>query len=109
MKKSVPVLIVLVFFSLLHACIQDPLSVSDGGEMEIRLHVTGGLAGADYVVFLDGASRTLVGESCVNLCDFAEGQLLQSLTPEQVEYVWTLFHEAGHPCPGRRGLRSPVL
>ncbi|MFH1764141.1 MAG: hypothetical protein ABIF09_08120, partial [Gemmatimonadota bacterium] len=95
MKKSAPVLVLLVFFSLLHACIQDPVSVLDGGEMEIRLHVTGGFAGADYVVFLDGASRTLVGESCVNLCDFAEGELLQSLTPEQVEYVWVLFRDAG--------------
>ena len=83
-----------VFLLLLQACIQDPVSVSVGGEMEIRLHVTGGFAGADYVVFLDGASSSLVGVSCVNFCDFVEGEILQSLTPEQVDYVWTLFHEA---------------
>ncbi len=76
------------------ACFQDPVSVSDGGEMEIRLHVTGGFAGADYVVFLNGATGSLVGESCVNFCDFDQGELLQSLTPEQVDYVWSLFQEA---------------
>ncbi len=62
--------------------------------MEIRLHVTGGFAGADYKVFLDGASRTLVGEACVSLCDFEAGELLQSLTPEQVDYIWALFDDA---------------
>ena len=63
--------------------------------MEVRLRVTGGIAGADYVVFLDGASSSLVGESCVNLCDFTDGEVLQSLTPDQVDYIWALFHEAG--------------
>ena len=94
MKKSAPALILSVFFLLLQACIQDPVSVSGGGEMEIRLHVTGGFAGADYVVFLDGASSSLVGESCVNFCDFTDGEVLQSLTPERVDYIWTLFQEA---------------
>jgi len=83
---------VLAFF--LQACIEDPVTVSGGGEMEIRLHVTGGFAGADYVVFLDGTSRSLVGESCITLCDFTEGEVLQSLTPDQVAFVWAQFEEA---------------
>jgi hypothetical protein len=62
--------------------------------MEIRLRVTGGFAGADYAVILDGKSNSLVGESCVASCDFAEGEVLQSLTPEQVDYVWSLFRDA---------------
>jgi len=93
-KKSVPAIVLSIFASLTQACLQDPVSVSDGRGMEIRLHVTGGFAGADYVVFLDGSSGSLVGESCVNFCDFDQGELLQSLTPEQVDYVWSLFQEA---------------
>ena len=76
------------------ACLQDPLSVTGGGDMEVRLHVTGGFAGADYVVFLDGGAGTLVGESCISLCDFDQGEILLSLTSEQVDYVWTLFKDA---------------
>jgi hypothetical protein len=60
----------------------------------IRLHVSGGFAGADYTVVLDGKARTLTGESCVSLCDFSEGEILQSLTVGQVDYVWALFQEA---------------
>jgi len=93
-KKLAPVLVVSILSLLIQACIEDPVSVPDGGKMEVRLHVTGGFAGADYVVFLDGASRSLVGESCVSLCDFAEGEVLQSLTPDQVDYVWAQFQEA---------------
>ena len=62
--------------------------------MEVRIHVSGGLAGAEYVVVLDGSTRTLVGESCGSLCDFSEGQVLQSLSTEQVKHVWNLFQEA---------------
>jgi hypothetical protein len=54
-KKSAPALALSIFAFFLQACLQDPVSVSDGDEMEIRLHVTGGFAGADYVVFLNGA------------------------------------------------------
>ena len=62
--------------------------------MEVRFRVTGGFAGADYAVALDGASGFLVGVSCLNLCDFQAGEVLVTLTPDQVDYVWTLFQEA---------------
>lgn len=94
MKKSPHSLVVLLFVLLIQGCISDPLSVSDGEGMIIRLHVTGGFAGADYTVVLDGGKRSLIGESCLNLCDFDDGELLQALTPEQVDYVWALFHDA---------------
>jgi hypothetical protein len=80
---------------LVQGCIQDPVSVSGGGQMEVRLRMTGGIAGADYTVLLDGKERRLVGESCVHLCDFEDGETLASLTSEQVDHVWTLFREAG--------------
>jgi len=94
MKKLAQTLLLCLAALSLQSCIQDFTSVSGGGEMEIRIHVSGGLAGADYVVVLDGASRSLIGESCINLCDFTDGQLLQSLTAEQLDYVWELFQEA---------------
>jgi hypothetical protein len=89
--------VLLAFSSLplfLQACLQDPLTVSGGGEMEIRLRVTGGFAAADYAIVFHGDTGSLVGESCVNLCDFQAGEVLQSLTPEQVDYIWALFDEA---------------
>lgn len=94
MKNLASVLIISVFSFLIQACIEDPVSVSGDGDLEVRLHVSGGFAGADYAVFLDGATRSLVGEFCVNLCDFAEGEVLQSLTPDQVAYVRAQFQEA---------------
>lgn len=93
--KRVPLVIVLFFLiPVSQACLQDPVSVPDGGEMQVLLHVTGGFAGADYQVLLDGETRSLVGVSCVSLCDFSAGEVLRSLTPEQIEYVWALFQEA---------------
>jgi hypothetical protein len=79
---------------LLAGCISDPLSVTDGGGMTVQVHVTGGLAGADYTVLLDGSERQLIGEECVNLCDFQDGEVLQNLTPSQVDYIWGLFNRA---------------
>jgi hypothetical protein len=93
-KKSARAVILILYALLSQACIQDPVSVSGGGDMEIRLHVTGGFAGVDYVIVLDGASRSLVGESCVSFCDFDDGEVLRSLTTEQVDYVWTQFQTA---------------
>lgn len=62
--------------------------------MQILLHVTGGFAGADYTVLLDGKARSFVGVRCVSLCDFDDGETLQSLTEDQVMYVWNLFSDA---------------
>ena len=94
MKKSALALIVSGSLFLVQACLQDPLSLSGGGDMEIRLRVTGGLAGADYSILLDGDAGSLVGESCINLCDFDQGDVLQVLVREQVDYIWSLFEEA---------------
>lgn len=94
MNKATP--IPFLFLCLLvQGCIQDPVSVSGGRQMQVRLRVTGGFAAASYTVLLDGKDGDLVGESCVNLCDFEDGERLQTLTPEQVDHIWTLFREAG--------------
>jgi hypothetical protein len=94
LKKLVVVITLSVFFGAAQGCLRDPVSVSGGGGMKVRLHVTGGFAGADYTVVLDGNAKSLVGESCINLCDFQAGETLQNLTSEQVDYVWNLFEDA---------------
>jgi hypothetical protein len=95
LKKMAVALSLPVLFVAVQGCLSDPVSVSGGGGMEVRLHVSGGFAGADYTLVLDGRSRSLVGESCVSLCDFQAGEILQNLTTEQVDYVWGLFQDAG--------------
>ena len=94
-RRAFPALLLLILVPLFQACIEDPVSLPGGGSMEVRLHVTGGVAGADYEVFLDGGSGILTGLACRSVCDFQPGQVLQVLRPGQVEYLWTLFHDAG--------------
>ncbi|NNM06524.1 MAG: hypothetical protein HKO65_15630 [Gemmatimonadetes bacterium] len=94
MKKAISAC-ALVFLGIApQACLQDPLAAPGGGEMQVLLHVTGGFAGADFTVLLDGETRSVVGVECLNLCDFADGEVLQSLTEEQVRYVWGIFRDA---------------
>jgi hypothetical protein len=79
-KKSLPLLGIPLLVLSLQGCIQDPASVSSAEEMRIRIQVSGGIAGGGFTVVLDGADRTLIGESCSSICDFSDGQVLASLT-----------------------------
>jgi hypothetical protein len=69
---------------------------------EIRMRVTGGFAGVDYTVVLDGSTGSLRGEKCRAGCGFQDGDVLRTLLPGQVTYLSVLFLEAG--VPGMRGL-----
>ena len=84
----------LLFAGFLCGCNQDPSGVSDQEEVTIFLRVSGGFAGADYSVLLDGDRRTLTGVTCVSLCDFGDGELLLNLTRDQVLYMGELFRDA---------------
>jgi hypothetical protein len=78
------------------SCWGDPTGLSSPGDLpRVRLRVTGGLAGADYAVVLNGSSGELVGESCKRLCDFKAGETLQFLAAAQVSYLAGLFRNAG--------------
>lgn len=66
----------------------------DGNPPDIRMHVTGGFAGVDYTVVLEGRSGRLVGEECVAFCEFQDGDVLRVLAPEQVSYLMSLFLDA---------------
>jgi len=92
LRKTIPFAILSPLVLL--SCLQDPTAVFGRKAMEVQLHLTGGVAAVDYVVALDGEAATLTGVSCVNLCEFQEGDLLQRLTGQQVEYLWELFQDA---------------
>jgi hypothetical protein len=59
------------------------------------MRVTGGFAGVDYTVVLDGPTGTLRGEECAGDCLFEPGDVLQILHRDQVRYISSLFLEAG--------------
>lgn len=80
---------------LLTACLEDTVAPSTGGEPEILLQVSGGFAGVDYVILVDGPQGEVVGVSCVSGCDFGAGQILHGLTRDQVASLADLFLEAG--------------
>jgi hypothetical protein len=62
---------------------------------EIYLRVTEGFAGVDYAVVLDGSAGILVGGECVSFCDFQAGEVIRTLSPDQVSYLAGLFLDAG--------------
>ena len=68
---------------LLVAC-SDPVGPGPTSDMQIRVHVTGGFAGVDYTILVDGASRAVVGESCVNGCDFSSGEILMGVAESRI-------------------------
>lgn len=93
-KRPFPIFLLLALSWVGQACINDPVSVQSGGGLKVTLHVSGGIAGADYTLNLDGETGELIGESCVSVCDFSDGEILQTLTIDQVVYVRALFTEA---------------
>lgn len=80
---------------LMTACLQGSTGPEGSVIPEIRLRVTGGLAGVDYELLVDGPRREVLGESCVSGCDFQEGELLHGLTTHQASYLGRRFREAG--------------
>jgi hypothetical protein len=85
---------VALFWVAAMGCTQTPVGSDAARNMEIRLQVSGGFAGVSYSVVLDGPSGVLLGESCGSGCAFEAGDVLQTLTGEQVEYIRTLFEDA---------------
>jgi len=87
------------FVSLLGAACgssaSDPTAPYDPEEIYIEVHVTQGLAAADYKFAVDGASGTVRGISCVRLCQFQPGQVLMHLSAAQVVNLAGLLIDAG--------------
>lgn len=71
------------------------LAPADPQTVSITLGVTGGVGGADYAFTIDGGQGEVRGVRCLALCDFAAGQLLLVVSPEQVAYLAGLLDRAG--------------
>lgn len=80
---------------LFSACLENSTGLSGGEGLEIRVRVTGGIAGVDFTLLVDGVRGVVFGESCVNGCDFQDGALLHGLTGDQMAYLSDLFTDAG--------------
>jgi hypothetical protein len=91
--RSVSLLVLSVL--LCSGCLASSTGPADSAEARIRLRVTGGFAGVDYTLLVDGPGGTVVGESCVAGCDFQDGQVLETLSKDQSEYLAGLFLDAG--------------
>jgi hypothetical protein len=90
-----PVWALLLLALLPFGCSPDPVGLPSGESPQILLEVTGGFAGADYSISLDGLSGEVRGESCISSCQFEAGEVLRTLTPEQVDNIHGLFLKAG--------------
>jgi hypothetical protein len=76
------------------ACGSDPKEpVAE--DVYIEVHVTGGIAGADYTYAVDGAAHEARGISCVNLCDFDPGDVLAHLSPAEVRHYSQMLLDGG--------------
>ena len=80
---------------LLSGCFGSSTGLSGEGPAVIRLQVSGGFAGVNYTLVVDGPGGTVVGETCEAGCDFQDGEVLATLSEEQAEYVSDLFRDAG--------------
>jgi hypothetical protein len=79
---------------MLAGCGTSPMVPVDLEGLSLRLHVSGGFAGADlsYAVESDGS---VIGLSCQSLCTFAEGDTLHVLTAAQAELLVAAIQASG--------------
>jgi hypothetical protein len=68
----------------LAGCDSSPAAPVPATDVEIRLHVTGGIAGVDFAILVDGSSGSVLGESCTNGCDFQAGETVMEVGHERV-------------------------
>ena len=75
MKRLTPGTVALAV-CLLAGCASDPAGPGPTSDLQIRVRITGGIAGVDYTIRVDGAVGSVVGESCVAGCNFMSGETL---------------------------------
>jgi hypothetical protein len=80
----------------LTACASDsPFVPVPPEDVAITLSVSGGFAGVEYTIEVDGAAGAVRGVSCVAICDFEAGQVLAALSREQVEALSRRLDQTG--------------
>ncbi len=65
------------------------------GDVTITLSVSGGFAGVQYAIEVDGASGVVRGLSCQAFCDFEAGAVILPVSSAQVEALGRRLDEAG--------------
>lgn len=76
---------------LILACNGDPF-FPDPNIVVVQARVTGGIAGIDYTVSVDGGSGIVTGVQCVNGCWFQDGeQILRLPEPQLIELLDVVF------------------
>ena len=96
-RRSAPSLVLaLLLASTLSGCDDSsPLGPVAPDEVSVRLEVSGGIAGVDYALIVDGAEGRVVGASCAWQCDFQEGDVLLPVSPDQVAALAGRLEAAG--------------
>ena len=84
LKKSSKSRTVALAVFLLAGCTSNTVGPGPTSDLQIRIRLTGGIAGVDYTVLVDGASNTVVGESCVAGCNFLSGETLAGVTDSRI-------------------------
>lgn len=79
----------------LSACSGSPTEPTLASEVLITLHVTGGIAAADYEFTLDGKRSAFVGGPCTRLCDWTDGDVLGEIPEAQVLQLARRFVRSG--------------
>lgn len=87
--------LILVPILLLGGCDGDAPTRPFGEPIQIVLRVTGGLAGAEFTVRVDGDRGVLRGLTCVSLCDFELEEVLAGLSDAQLRELRDLALEGG--------------
>lgn len=95
LRRSVPLILIALAASSCGTDAGTDPPWLDASEVSIRIRVTGGLAGVDYSLVLDGARSVLLGEACVQGCDFSPGEVLAAVLPLHVATAAARLESAG--------------
>jgi hypothetical protein len=64
-------------------------------DVSITLSVSGGIAGVQYTIEVDGAARQVRGLACAAFCDFEPGEVLVPISSAQVAALGRRLDDAG--------------
>lgn len=63
--------------------------------VDLELHVSGGIAGIDFTLRIDGRERTVIGVSCIAGCAFRDGEVLLGISGYQISDLADDLEDAG--------------
>ncbi|MEJ2204987.1 MAG: hypothetical protein P8170_12865, partial [Gemmatimonadota bacterium] len=96
MRIRPPTLLATLAASVLAGC-YSPVSLGPvvPDEVDITLSVSGGIAGVQYAIAVDGAAGEVRGLMCSSFCDFEPGAVLVPISPAQVAALGRRLEDAG--------------